>query len=568
MFLDNEPFKTEIKSGNKFFVTKTSLLFEFFYKSYLFSYFLKEQKIHTLNSKPVFLPHLGSKKRALDIIKNLKIPVGKSDIYLNNYLLEKETKNRIAYDYYNKFYWINDLVKLNTQKSYNIICHMLREWNNSYFRSINSNDDLANVIRCFNLFNSFNFLYKKSDNILYSFVYKIYFAHIKYLKKSYSGFDPYLKLISLSLLIGFDCYIFGKKIKKSKYFNIYIQELKNQILNDGMHYSINSNKHTMVLNSALLVFYILNDQNESSDDFYKYITKMSTIFEFLMINKKNLFIVNGSYVGNLIENKQLLILLYKNNLIENNNKDKKWYNNVLNNSGIIKIQTKSFNIIVDSKINAVKRAIDWQYSTTGSFELYYDNIPVLVNSGSQEWLSDKFKKLLCSNLVHNSSSLLINDIPLKENLKNNDVFGRGVLTIKDNETWFNYSINSFINQEIIYQRQIYSNFKKNKIVFNDTFISKNNYNNYNNENDIVGLVSVNFHPDIILERILGEHNKIKLILKNGKSLILEFEETLKFKVEDSIYFGNQYTIYKNNKLSFIKNLNEKQEVIKWKIYEN
>jgi hypothetical protein len=301
---------------------------------------------------------------------------------------------------------------------------------------------------------------------------------------------------------------FNDSKTQEKYEKKLINEIKEQILSDGMHFERSFMYHNLILEDLLRLWLV--SEGKFKNILTENIKKMTDcVYSFEVKNRIPLFNDSGSNVaktaGQLIKTVSHL-LNYTPQKIQ------------LTNAGYYRIENENFSLIMDTGEFAPSYISGHGHCDALSFELYYKGCPVLVNSGTYNYQTDK-RQYFRSTKAHNTLQAI--DVEQSKCWGEHRTAGR-IKTVEAEQT--DNKITGCVKdyKGNLLKREIEIS-EKEKIKITDS-CSKPHKNYWH------------VHPSNEVKQ-LGA-NKLKIILPNGERLYIETDKELtKTKAFYSEEFG-------------------------------
>ena len=298
------------------------------------------------------------------------------------------------------------------------------------------------------------------------------------------------------------------------------EELDKQILNDGGHFELSPMYQNIVLR-GLLDCICLMQLNKINNQLQKKFASKASLMLGWALNISNddgtYPQVNDSIKG--ITNNIYELKVYAKNLdiipkfVE------------LSGSGYRRWKRGYFNILIDVGQIGPKFLTAHSHADTFSFELYFKNIPIIVDPGTSTYNKSKIRELERSTKYHNTIN--INNIDSSEVWHVFRTADRAEVEILKEDK---YCISAHHNGYRKINTDVYRSFK----LFNEKFVIKDKIEPFNNQNV---QSNIHFHPNI--KPVL---TKNKLVI--NEDVVIEFNGYRKIQLH-KYKFCEGFNTYKN-----------------------
>lgn len=321
-----------------------------------------------------------------------------------------------------------------------------------------------------------------------------------------------------SLLFG-GYYFQDKKLLNSAR-KILKSELKEQILNDGAHYELSPMYHQILLGRLLDCIQLIK-QNKKIDDqnllefLKKKASDMLSWLSSITYRNGNIPLFNDSSIGIAPTSKELFSYAESLKL--------KWRNIKLFDSGYRKINSDKFEVVIDIGNIQPSYQPGHAHSDTFSFELYFENKPIIVDPGVSTYEKNERRQKERGTYYHNTVQL--------GNLEQTQVWGgfrvgkrAKVFGIIEDENKILAKHDGYKNEGIIHSRKFH--LIENYLLIKDSLEGVSSLNKKK---------ILHFHPDIKIKEINKSHfqiNNLKLSFKG------DFENVIVQDYEFSEGFNN------------------------------
>ncbi len=364
----------------------------------------------------------------------------------------------------------------------------------------------------------FKIKYKDIDDSLYA-QYYILLDNLEY-----HLLGNHLLENGFSLLFGAYYFEDEKLYKKAK--NILINELNEQVLNDGAHFELSPMYHQIMLFRIFDCINVVKNNKYKNQELLVFLEKKASLMlgwlENISYKNKEIPLLNDS--ANKIAPTTSELIKYANSL------KIKAKNIELLDSGYRKIVKKDYECVVDAGKIGSDYIPGHAHADTFNFELYIKEKPFIVDSGLSTYDINETRFYQRATKAHNT--IEVNDKNSSEVWGGFRVADRAVvLEMSEND-------NHIIAVHDGYKKRFGVSHKREWIFERDRVIIKDIL-----DKDIKAVFRLHFHPDVNEENI---KNKIKLsegnmILKNydfanefnktKKAIVLEIEFKREFQAE-------------------------------------
>ncbi|MBA6156299.1 alginate lyase family protein [Tenacibaculum sp. S7007] len=336
-----------------------------------------------------------------------------------------------------------------------------------------------------------------------------------------------------SLLFG-GYYFQDKKLSNSAR-KILKSELEEQILNDGAHYELSPMYHQILLGRLLDCIQLVR-RNEKIDDknllgfLEDKACSMLSWLANITYKNGNIPLLNDSSVGIAPTSKELFSYAESLKL--------KWRNIKLFDSGYRKFESDKFEVVIDVGNIQPSYQPGHVHSDTFSFELYSENIPIIVDPGVSTYEKNERRQKERGTYYHNTVQL--------GDLEQTQVWGgfrvakrAKVFAISEDENKILAKHDGYKNKGIIHARQFHLD--ENNLILRDCLEGISSLDKK---------MILHLHPDVQINEV----NKAEFHLNSLKlSFIEEFDKVVVQDYEFSIGFnktrkGKKIVVFFNGEL--------------------
>ena len=232
-------------------------------------------------------------------------------------------------------------------------------------------------------------IYGVNDQTIYDDLYSRYRWLLKHQEKHLLA-NHYFENLKAILLAS---YVFGEQKVFEKYKKVFKKECKRQILNDGVHFELSLMYQKIIIEDLLLIFRICRE-----DWIKDYLTKMVNAVVSLEkgFNRTPLFNDSGDNVAKPTDS-----------LIKACNEEFGYQGLLINsfpNSGYHKLYSDDIAVMIDAGIVGPPYNPGHAHCDCLSFELFKNNEPVFVNSGTYQYQGE-YRAMLRSTKAHNTLTI-------------------------------------------------------------------------------------------------------------------------------------------------------------------
>lgn len=326
-----------------------------------------------------------------------------------------------------------------------------------------------------------------------------------------------------SLLFG--AYYFRDNRLYDKAEKILRQELKEQILVDGAHFELSPMYHQIILSRLLDCIQLvqLNEEWKTKElltFLEKQSSKMLSWLSAVTYNNGEIPMVNDSAFTIAPTSKELFNYANRLHIV--------WGKIKLNDSGYRKFEFEKFEMFFDVGNIQPSYQPGHAHSDTFSFELYYENKPIIVDPGVSTYEKNELRQMQRGTYYHNTVQL--------GNLEQTEIWGgfrvakrAKVFELKEKKNEISAKHDGYKGYGVIHKREF--QFTDKKIKINDFVLGNSRL-----EKKFI----LHFHPEVKLKRHNEREyqlNNIKLILDGDIHTVLEedfhysigFNKTIKGK---------------------------------------
>jgi len=285
---------------------------------------------------------------------------------------------------------------------------------------------------------------------------------------------------SFSLLFG--AYYFEDETLYAKAKEILIEQLEEQILNDGAHFELTPMYHQIMLFRILDCINLIKSNQWKNQELLTLFIQKSEIMlgwlETMTYNNGDIPLFNDSAKGIAPTSRELFeyakILDLKSNNI------------TLNASGYRKKENENYECIIDVGNIGPDYIPGHAHSDTFNFELYVGNQPVIVDTGISTYETNNTRTLERSTASHNTVEI---------NAKNQTQVWGGfrvaqrakIIEIKEEKNIIQASHDGYLQDGYLHKRTW--KFLNKHIIIKDTITSKN-------KKPYTAIAYLHFHPEI------------------------------------------------------------------------
>jgi|TARA_B110000438_G_scaffold186683_1_gene178365 hypothetical protein len=343
---------------------------------------------------------------------------------------------------------------------------------------------------------------------------------------------------AFSLLFG--SYYFNDKKFYKIAEDILIEELENQILDDGGHFELSPMYHCIILNRVLDSIAMLesNDKAFLSNKLYKKLKDVAV----LMLSWLNTIIYRNNSIPHLNDSTYNIAFspfdLFNYGKVLN----LKWDKIILNESGYRKYSTKDIECIIDIGKIGPDYLPGHSHSDTFNFEINFKNLPYIVDTGISTYENNQLRLSQRSTFAHNT--ITVNDEDQSEVWNAFRVGRRAkIIDLNEEDNIINASHNGYQHLNATHNRKFILN--SNSIIIQDKIINPNKYKIKS---------CLHFHPSRSVKYL---NNTIFI----DKKIELKLEDYLEIHIEDYNYcLGFNKTVVGKKLVGTVKD-NSKIEII-------
>ncbi len=312
-----------------------------------------------------------------------------------------------------------------------------------------------------------------------------------------------------SLLFG--AYFFQNEKFYKKARKIIINELNEQILNDGAHFELSSMYHQIIL-FRLLESISLIDRNKWKNDmsFYTFLkNKAITMLSFLKAityNNGDVPMVNDSAYG-IAPTSQELFHFGQSLGLEHNSL-------ALDESGYRKFENDNYELFVDVGEVGPKYQAGHSHADMFNFELYYRSKPFIVDTGTSTYENNQLRKSQRGTDSHNT--VIVNSMDQSQVWSAFRVGKRArILKSETKPNKVRATHDGYRKIAGLHTREFY--FKDKEVIINDTLSKKR-------KNQIHSMANFHFHSNIhiicINDNVVEFNDGVKMIFESSDELKL------------------------------------------------
>ncbi len=202
-----------------------------------------------------------------------------------------------------------------------------------------------------------------------------------------------------SLLFG--AYYFHDEPLYKKAIEILEVELKEQILSDGGHFELSPMYHQIILYRLLDCINLVQNNNWKNKEYLVFLCKKASLMlgwlKTISYKDGNIPHLNDSTINIAPTSKELFEYAARLNIHEKKEP--------LKESGYWKFQNQSYECIVDVGRVGADYIPGHAHSDTFNFEIYYDEAPFIVDTGTTTYETNERRQVERSTLSHNTVEL-------------------------------------------------------------------------------------------------------------------------------------------------------------------
>lgn len=237
--------------------------------------------------------------------------------------------------------------------------------------------------------------YVDNKALLISYIYAQYQYLLKHQEKHLLG-NHYLENLKAIILCSI---AFDENDIYKKYINVFLKEVKRQILSDGFHFELSPMYHRIVLEDLIRVGYALQQINAME---YKYVVayihRMTDAMNTIEKGTKRVPLFNDS--GESVSKSNVLLTMAAKRLFGIHSVD----NVELAAAGYYKLYTQNITLVVDGGELGPSYMPGHSHCDCLSFELFYKGDPIFVNSGTYQYQGD-YRDYFRSTEAHNTAMI-------------------------------------------------------------------------------------------------------------------------------------------------------------------
>tara|TARA_R100000935_G_scaffold58092_1_gene93873 strand:- start:7490 stop:9085 length:1596 start_codon:yes stop_codon:yes gene_type:complete len=298
-----------------------------------------------------------------------------------------------------------------------------------------------------------------------------------------------------SLLFG--AYYFKDLVLYSKGKKIITDELNEEILEDGGHFELSPMYHQIILYRLLDCINLIRLNTWQQDDLLHFLEekakKMLSWLDAITYSNGNIPMVNDSAFDIAPTSSELFGYANTLNLI--------WEKLPLSESGYRKFQKSGFELFVDvGNIGPIYQS-GHAHADTFSFELYFKDQPIIVDSGISTYENNELRRLQRATKSHNT--IEINHCDQSQMWDAFRVAKRAyIIELKEKNNYVEASHDGYKELGIVHTRK-FDVGHNNNIIIHDSLSIRNNLNQ---------IAFLHFHPQI--KEIVVRENQVVLLNEN------------------------------------------------------
>lgn len=227
-----------------------------------------------------------------------------------------------------------------------------------------------------------NFLFNQYEELLDKLEYELLGNHL--LENAFSLF--------------FGAYYFKSEKLYTKAKKLLINQLNEQILNDGAHFERSPMYHQIILFRLLDCINLVKLNSWKEDEFISLLLDKAKLMlgwlDEVTYNNGNIPMVNDCICDFAPSSKQLFDYAIMLGV--------EWKKNKLNESGYRKITKKNYEFFLDVEGIKPNYQAGHAHSDTFNFEFYVNNNPIIVDTGTSSYEEDEFRSIERSTSAHNT----------------------------------------------------------------------------------------------------------------------------------------------------------------------
>lgn len=268
----------------------------------------------------------------------------------------------------------------------------------------------------------------------------------------------------------FGAYYFKDEILYKKAKQILLEELKEQVLNDGAHFELTPMYHQIILHRLLDCINLIDNNHWKEKELFSFLKnksiEMLSWLESITFNNGNIPMVNDSAYGIAPSSQELFKYAQKLGL--------EWGKIKLSESGYRKFENNIYELLIDVGEVGPKYQPGHAHSDTFSFELYIMGKPIIVDTGVSTYEKNEKRQLERSTLSHNTVQIA--------ELEQSEVWGgfrvgrrAKVISFTESKENIKATHNGFKKLNITHSREFKT--YKNEIIIFDSLSKKTNLSN-------------------------------------------------------------------------------------------
>lgn len=435
------------------------------------------------------------------------------DSYLGNRTfsflnIEHSFKNKVDWNYlnYGKL-WTFNLNYFDFLNQKNISTNQGKKLIRDYI----SNEDLLNDGKesytiSLRGINWVKFLSKNNiqDELINQVLYNHYQRLVNNLELQFLG-NHYLEN-GFSLLFGAYYFQDQKLYKAAK--KILKKELKEEILNDGGHFELSPMYHQTMLHRVLDCYNLVKLNSWQLNDLETLLeekaVKMLSWLQEVTFKNGNIPMVNDSAYDIAPTSHQLFDYAKSLKL--------SWAKAELSDSGYRKINSNNYELFLDVGQIGASYQPAHAHSDTFSFELYVNQKPIIVETGTSTYEKNNLRQLERSTESHNT--VKIGNVNQSEVWSGFRVGERAkIISLNERENEIEATHDGYKSLNILHTRKFITTVKE---IFIEDSLSK--------DSDNKAKAYLHFHPDIHILR------KKNTLIIEGENIVINFCEDTNFKI--------------------------------------
>lgn len=472
----------------------------------------------------------------------------------NDFKVISKRKNRIKYfkdpEEFEKFHRLENINNFtNKNKKFKYILN----WYKNYLPLINFNNETKykliweSYTISYRIINTINFQKNYNINLFNKYIKFETQILLNKLEFFHKGINNHI-LKNSQAIIFVGLFLEDKNLSKIG-FKILYDSLKILINRNGLLRESSSNYQFLICNLLLEISeFILNHKQKPNKILLNYIAKMLNACDFFILNKK-MVIFGDTTPDKSVKDLEKNFLNYKNKFPKTSKliEKKTFKRNIIKNKLGEFYKIKNKNIIVFFKFlnQGLLDFLNHQHEDNFHFNLYYNNMPVLVDLNRLNYIKEDgtFSKHHNSVSVNNFGPLINNSkkYPIKF-LKSKNT----LKIIKNINIFMGSNCFKFINSDFKWKRNI--TLSKKEFQLKDVLTS---------EKSSEKKVYLHFHPNI---KFLKRNNNKIIFLNKELNLKIELEilnsKNTKSKLKSSVY-SNSYGSKLNTLTLVCENIHDK-----------